>query len=94
MFVEDLTPFFAEFGIDALVGAAAVRVIFDEPGSTSQMGDRGVSVTQPQVTLPTASVPTPYFGVSVTVPGKGAFKIAEHAPDGTGLSVLYLERVA
>lgn len=94
MFQEDLTVFFADFGINAVVGGVTVRAIYDEPGLASPLGVAGAMSNTPQITLPTASVPAPPYHVAVTVPGQGSFRVIEHIPDGTGISVLLLERTA
>ena len=91
-FVEDLTPFFADFGVDATVGGVVVRAIYDEPGIVSPLGGRGSASTQPQITVPSAGLPASLHGAAATVPGKGSFTVAAAEPDGTGVTVLLLER--
>ena len=88
--VEDLSVFFADMGEDATLAGAAVRVIFDAPGG--QFG--GISATQPQVTIATASVPASYLDAALVIPGRGSFSVTEHVPDGTGVSVLLLQAAA
>lgn len=94
MFTEDLTPFFAEFGVDVAVGGATVLAIFDNAYDVAALGPRGMSTTGPRLTLPTAAVPLSAYGTPVAVPGHGNFTVTEHQPDGTGLSVLLLEAAA
>ena len=84
--VEDLSVFLADFGESATLAGAPVRVIFDAPGG--QFG--GISATQPQVTIATASVPANYLDAVLVIPGRGSFSVSEHLPDGTGMSVLLL----
>ena len=84
-FTEDFTPFFADFGEAATLAGAAVRVIFDGPGGTQL----GMSIEAPQVQIASASVPADYQG-AVLVLARGSFKVREHTPDGTGLSLLTL----
>ncbi len=83
-----MTPFFADFGEDATLAGAAVRVIFDGPGGVFN----GMTATQPQVQVRTADVPVEYLGAAVVIPGRGSFTVAEHVPDGTGLSLLLLTK--
>lgn len=84
-FTEDFTPFFADFGEAATLAGVAVRVIFEGPGGTVQ----GMSIEAPQVQIASASVPSDYAG-AVLVLARGSFKVREHTPDGTGLSLLTL----
>jgi hypothetical protein len=91
MFVEDLAPFFVEFGSDATLNSVAVRAIFDNGYSLGSASGIGFASTQPRLTLPTASVPANPVGMVVVVASVN-YLVAEHEPDGTGLSVLLLER--
>ncbi len=78
-------------------GAAPIPVIFDNDYVLAEVGATGMAATAPAITVPTASVPSPHRGVAVSVQSNGgtsAWRIAEHHPDGTGLSVLLLERAA
>jgi hypothetical protein len=53
----------------------------------------GIASTQPTLTLPTASVPANPVGVTAVV-ASVTYTVAEHQPDGTGVSMLYLERTS
>lgn len=91
-FVEDLSPFFADFGDDATLAGVGVRVIFDGPGA--QLG--GMTVETPVVQIASASVPVAYQGAALVITagrGAGSYKVREHTPDGTGLSLLALTKV-
>lgn len=101
MFTEDLGTFFstAEFADTASInGAAAVLVIFDNAYARADVGALGMASTQPAITLPTADVPASPRGktavVTSTLHGTLNFKIVDHEPDGTGVSVLLLEKAA
>lgn len=89
-FTEDLTPFFADFGVDGTLNGQPVRGIYDAPGVTANLGSAGASVTEPQLLLPTASVPASYYGATLVIPA-GTFTVREHIPDGTGLSLLLFQ---
>lgn len=92
-FVETLTHFFADFGDDATLAGDGVRVIFDGPGGTFA----GMTVDVPQVQIATDSVPDDYDQASLVITtgrGAGTYKVREHQPDGTGLSLLLLTKVA
>lgn len=80
----------------ALNGGAAVSVMFDNAYARADVGGLGMASTQPAVTLPTAAVPASPRGKSAVVTsaqhGAQNFKIVDHEPDGTGVSVLFLEK--
>jgi hypothetical protein len=92
-FVEDLTPYFADFGDAATLAGAAVRVIFDGPGGV--LG--GMTIEAPQVQIASSGVPAAYKGATLIIStgrGAGTYKVREHLPDGTGMSLLSLTEVA
>jgi hypothetical protein len=88
-FVERMGAFAADFGDAGVLAGAPVRVIFDGPGVSAD----GVSATDPQVQLPTASVPADYYGAALQIP-QGRYTVREHLPDGTGWSLLLLNKAA
>jgi hypothetical protein len=92
---EDLSVFFstAEFATAATLGGVAVTGIFDNGYSAGNVGGMGIASTQPTLTLPTASVPANPVGLAAVV-ASVTYTIAEHQPDGTGVSMLYLERTS
>ena len=81
-FTENFTPFFADFGDAATLAGAAVR---------------GITIEAPQVQIATAQVPAAYKGATLVIAagrGAGTYKVREHLPDGTGMSLLSLTEVA
>lgn len=62
-FVEDLAPFFADFGEDATLAGQPVRVIFDGPGGNNL----GLSTESPVVQISSASVPAAYQGAQLVL---------------------------
>ncbi len=90
-FVEDFSNFLADFGDGGLLDGQAVRVIFDAPVLSPALAGMVALAAEPQVQLPTASVPQPVFGKSLVI-AQGAFIVREHIPDGTGMSLLLLTR--
>ena len=88
--IDDISAYTQAFGVSLTLGAATVRAIVDKGYSGAQVGIAGMATTQPMLTLGTADVPEPVVGVSVTVDSV-PYVVAEHRPDGTGLSVLLLE---
>ena len=81
----------------SIAGAQPIGGIFDQEYVLAEVGATGMAATAPAVTVPTSAVPAAYEGVAVQVTSAGGathWKIAEHHPDGAGLSVLLLERSA
>lgn len=79
----------------SLAGGPAIPVLFEAEYQTADGGEFGLAASRPAITLPTAQVPSPATGVSLdlqTATGTSAWRIAEHHPDGTGLSTLLIER--
>lgn len=98
MFVEDLTPFFSTDNVGVSVatvgGVAGVGVHFDNAYALGNVGLLGMASSQPAITLPTAQVPADPVSTSVVITageGAGSYTVAEHQPDGTGISRLVLE---
>lgn len=87
----DLTPFFADdvFAIAAVLAGTAVRGIFDGAYVSAGAG-LGMACSVPAFTLPTASVPAEVVGSTLAIDAVSYF-VAEHQPDGTGVSILLLE---
>jgi hypothetical protein len=90
-FAETFAPFFADFGDDGTLAGQAVRGIYEVPVARDGIGDVLALAAQPQFTLATASVPANPFGAALVIP-QGSFTVREHLPDGTGLSVLLLDK--
>lgn len=103
MFAEDLSVFFsaAEHAADARItprGAvmpADVVGIFSNAYALVEASGMEIAGTAPNLKLPTADVPCSWRGASVCIasgPGAGSYTVAEHHPDGTGVSVLVLQQ--
>jgi hypothetical protein len=90
-FTEDLTPFFADFGDDGTLVGQPVRGIYDAAYLLAPMGASGISAAQPAFTLASASVPAQVFQALLVIP-QGSFKVIESQPDGTGVTVLILQK--
>lgn len=90
-FAESLAPFFADFGVTATVGGVSVRGIFDNGHTLATVANAGMSGTLPTLTLPTVAVTASVVGQTVVVGGT-SYVCTAHEPDGTGVSVLMLER--
>lgn len=81
----------------AIGGAAAIPGIFDNEYVVADVGATGMAATAPAVTVPSTAVPASFGGAPVsitTAAGVAQWRIAEHHPDGSGLSLLLLERTA
>jgi len=87
MFAENHAAFFTDFGVDATLNAVAVRVIFD----AAYVDPLGVESSGPVATLPTADAATAAHGQTLIVSGT-TYKIRGIEPDGTGITLLRLER--
>jgi hypothetical protein len=72
------------------VNGAAVRGIFDNGFALGSVGI-GMAGTQPTLRLRTADVTADPVGQAVSV-NAAAYTVVAHEPDGTGVSVLMLER--
>ena len=85
--VEHMAGYFADFGIDVVIGAEALRGILDRPYHEVMglvQGDR------PTLVLPSADLPAIEVGDALTADGEG-FTVQRIEPDGTGLTRLQLE---
>jgi hypothetical protein len=90
-FYDDTAPFFADFAAGSVtVDGVAVSAIFDNEYAAADAG-LGIASTRPALTIATTSVPASPVGKAAVVNGT-TYTIAEHQPDGTGVSVLLLER--
>lgn len=92
MFTENLTTFFADFGMPGTLNGGAVRGIFDAGFSLGDVGI-GMAGIQPTYTLASASVVGDPVGQHLVVAGV-TYYVAAHQPDGTGMSRLLLEVMA
>lgn len=86
---EDLAAFFVDFGVDATVGGATVRGIFDNAFLTSLGVTAG---TGPVLLLTAASAGSAAPGDSVTIAAT-PYTITGIEPDGTGMVLLRLQEV-
>lgn len=90
-FVEDLTLYFADFGVAATLAGVPVRGIFDAAGGAHGLGQGGgIVALEPRFTLPSADVPGAVFGATLAI-GAAGYTVREHLPDGTGVSTLLLQ---
>ena len=92
-FPEDLSMFFNpdEFADPATLGGVAVKGLFDKAYAFGEVGGSGMASTQPVYTLATSAVPANPVGTTLVVGGV-TYSVAAHEPDGTGVSLLLLER--
>lgn len=87
MFAENHAAFFTDFGVDATLNSASVRVIFD----AAYTDPLGVESVGPVATLPTADAATVAHGQMLIV-ASTTYKVRGVEPDGTGITLLRLER--
>lgn len=88
-FAETLPAFFADFGTVATIGAASVTGIFDQPAAEAF----GMLGSDPTFTCAAADVSGVAAGQAVTIAGTG-YTVTAVKPDGTGLTVLYLDKAS
>ena len=95
MFAEYLPAFLADFGVDCHINGQAVRGLFDNQYITAAplASAAGLSASAPALTVPTADIPADPVGAMVYGLDGEDWRFIEHQPDGTGMSVLLLERV-
>lgn len=74
-------------------GGAPFDAMFDNAYALAGVGPYGMASTRPVLTMATASVPAAPVGMACVV-GAVAYTVAEHQPNGTGISLLYLEAAA
>lgn len=87
--VEHLPGFFADFGTVATIGAASVTGIFDVPTAEAF----GVLGSDPTFTCATADVSGVAAGQAVTIAAV-AYTVTAVKPDGTGITVLTLDKAS
>lgn len=94
-FVENIAAFFqaADFAVSATLASLPVVGIFDLAYQLGDVGGTGMASTAPVFTLSTASVPVNPIGLTMVV-NAISYTVAAHEPDGTGVSLLMLERVS
>ena len=87
---EPLDVFFDDFAVSVTLAGASVQAIFDDAHEIGSIGSVGMAATQPTLTLRTSDCPADPVGSSVVI-GAASYMVAEHRPDGTGVSQLLLE---
>ena len=87
-FVEDFTPYLADFGQDVVLGGATTRAIFD---NAYERAFDGIATKQPMLQLPSAAAAA-VTQASTAVVGGVTYRVRDIQPDGTGWTLLLLER--
>lgn len=86
-FSEDFASYFVDYGVDAVIGGATVRGIFDNDFLTTLGVTAG---SGPVLLLPTVNVGSSALGDAITV-GGASYTLVGIEPDGTGLTLLRLQ---
>lgn len=86
-FTEDLSPFFADHGVNATVGAVTCLGIFDNIFLETMGFTAG---SRPTLLVKSADVPAVAENTAVSVPA-GSYTVTTIEPDGTGLTLLRLQ---
>mgnify|MGYP001403029669 CR=1 FL=1 len=87
MFTENLAPFFSDFASAATLDGASVSGIFDN----QYIDTLGIASRQPMFTLPTADAAAATTSSVLVVEGV-TYRVRSIEPDGTGVTMLMLER--
>lgn len=92
MLAEDLDTFFDtdEFAVMATLAGVTVSGIFDNEYDAAAIAVGDIAGSIPAFTLRTDKVPARVVGKLLVLNSK-TYKVVEHRPDGTGISVLRLE---
>jgi riboflavin synthase alpha subunit len=90
MFTEDLSPFFADFGVQAIAAGKTATVILDKPDKDLLSG-RAQSVAY-QITYQTADFPSLKYGDSITVAGVAYTVLETSTIDDGQISTCQLQR--
>lgn len=85
--VEDFAAYFADFGVDVTIGAAAVRGIFDN----DYIEPLGMSGSAPSLLLASADATSVVAGTTTVTIDGASYTVVKSAPDGSGLTRLTLE---
>lgn len=88
MFAENYSAFLADFGEEVLVAGQPVRGIFDE----AYADPLGVASASPALSTFTSLLPAITVGLSTLVRGVVTYRIANRQDDGTGGTLLILEK--
>jgi len=88
MFIEDRAPFFADFGEVATIGGSPVSVIFDKDFIASLE----IESSNPVAVIDEADAAAVVHGTAVVIRSVNYTVVGIH-PDGTGMTVLELEKV-
>jgi hypothetical protein len=89
-FTIDLLPMLKDFGVDATLGAVAVRGIEDRTPGIAQGVIGGVD---PTFQLPTSSVAGDPRGLALVITGGNSYTVRDYSTDGDGVTLLQLEAV-
>lgn len=89
-FAETFSGYFADFGVDATIGAATVRGIFDADYGE---GFGIVGGTQPVFRCASADVAAVSEGTAITI-NSVAYTARAVEPDGSGITLIRLEKAS
>ena len=94
------------FGAPVVLAGISVMAVFDEVYANARLGGAGMASVKPTLMLLTGSIPPritdwflyfeePFDAINLHITlDSGNFKIVAHEPDGMGMSLLLLERIA
>jgi hypothetical protein len=91
MFAEDFDIYLDDFGVEATFKGQPIRCIFDRQYFEIPAGEAGMQSSQPQALCKDADVIGAAQGEAFDI-GAVTFRIVGIEPDGTGMTLLRLEK--
>ncbi len=85
-FAESFAGYFADYGVNATIGAATVRGIFDD----AYQDALGMGGTAPALICAASDVASATTGTALTI-NAVAYTVVSKQPDGTGMTRLVLQ---
>ncbi len=89
---NELTIFFADFGINAVYGAATIKVLFHNAYEAATLFGQEIASANPFIEVKTADLEEIQVGELLTIDGV-EYKVKDPPrPDGTGISIINLTK--
>lgn len=84
--------FLNDFGVDVVLSDKTIKGIFDSPHNPLSVGgEMQFSVQETYITVETSDVSDIAYGSTLTI-SDDSYVVTDVQPDGTGMSVLMLEK--
>lgn len=92
-FVEDMSPFFADFGATGTLAGRQVVGIFDDGAGMGEFGGMRIQRGEPSFTLPASAILPGDDSATLVIP-QGTFSVRRIEPGDPGMVALLLENPA